>query len=50
MHCQNVRVVLNFAETVHTRNKSHAKFKAYTLPMEDGVQVCISNCLAELYI
>ena len=25
MHCQNVRVVFNFVETVHTRNKSHAK-------------------------
>ena len=31
---QNVRVVFNFAETVHTRNllnKSHAKFKAFTV-------------------
>ena len=30
MHCQNVCVVFNFAETVHTRNsqnKSHAKYK-----------------------
>ena len=30
MHCQNVRVVFIFTETVHTRNlqnKSHTKFK-----------------------
>ena len=26
MHCQSVRVVFNIAETVHSRNKSHAKF------------------------
>ena len=31
MHCQNIRVVFNFAETVHSRNKSHAKFKAFTV-------------------
>ena len=28
---KNVRVVLNFAETVHPQNKSHAKFKAFTV-------------------
>ena len=31
MHCQNVGVVFNFTETVHSRNKSHAKFKAITV-------------------
>ena len=31
MHYQNVRVVFNFAKTVHTRNKSHAKHKAFTV-------------------
>ena len=34
MHCQNVRVAFNFADTVHTRNsqnKSHTKFKVFTV-------------------
>ena len=31
MHFQNVRAVFNFAETVHLQNKSHAKFKAFTV-------------------
>ena len=31
MHCQNVCVIFNFAETVHSRNKSHTKFKAFTV-------------------
>ena len=31
MHCQNGNVVSNFAEAVHSRNKSHAKFKAFTV-------------------
>ena len=30
MHCQNVRVVFNFTETVNSRNKSQGKFKAFT--------------------
>ena len=34
MHCWNVHVVFNLAETVHSqnsRNKSHTKFKAFTV-------------------
>ena len=34
LHCQNVCLVFNFAETVHTRNsqnKPHTKFKAFTV-------------------
>ena len=35
LHCYNalpnICVVFNFAETVHLRNKSHLKFKAFTL-------------------
>ena len=27
MHCQNVQVVFNFMETVHTRSKSRAKLR-----------------------
>ena len=34
MHCQNVHIVFNFMETAYLRtsqNKSHVKFKAFTL-------------------
>ena len=34
MHCQNVRLVFYFTETVHSQNKSHAKFKAFTVNEE----------------
>ena len=42
LHCQNVCLVFNFAETVHTRNsqnKSHTKFKAFTV-------ICSGNLVA----
>ena len=31
LHCPNVRVVFKSTGTVHTRNKSHAKLKAFTV-------------------
>ena len=41
MHCQNVHVVFNFAETVHLRNESHVKFKAFTAVKKI---TCSSSC------
>ena len=41
MHCQNVCVVFNFAEIVHTRNQFYAKFKAFTV--HDQHEMCFQT-------
>ena len=53
MHCQNVRVVFNFAETVHRRNswnKSHAKFKAFKLTIFSANVQCTHTFYLRFHI